>query len=87
MASKMTCSHHHLTESLPAAATCQVEPTNVAQTVSILRGLRSRYEAHHGVKIADSALQAAASMSDRWGATLRLTGAGLQALLGPYLRA
>jgi ATP-dependent Clp protease ATP-binding subunit ClpA len=43
----------------------QVEPTTVAQTVSILRGLRSCYEEHHGVKIADSALQAAATMSDR----------------------
>ncbi|MGF1459661.1 MAG: ATP-dependent chaperone ClpB [Leptolyngbyaceae cyanobacterium] len=35
-------------------------------TVSILRGLKERYEVHHGVKIADSALVAAAVMSDRY---------------------
>ncbi|HEY9763426.1 MAG TPA: ATP-dependent chaperone ClpB [Trichocoleus sp.] len=35
-------------------------------TVSILRGLKERYEVHHGVKIADSALVAAAVLSDRY---------------------
>lgn len=35
-------------------------------TVSILRGLKERYELHHGVKIADSALVAAAVLSDRY---------------------
>jgi ATP-dependent Clp protease ATP-binding subunit ClpB len=35
-------------------------------TVSILRGLKERYEVHHGVKIADSALVAAALLSDRY---------------------
>ena len=40
------------------------EPT-VAQTVTILRGLRARYEAHHEVSIDDAALVAAAELSDR----------------------
>jgi ATP-dependent Clp protease ATP-binding subunit ClpB len=35
-------------------------------TISILRGLKERYEVHHGVKIADSALVAAAILSDRY---------------------
>jgi ATP-dependent Clp protease ATP-binding subunit ClpB len=41
------------------------EPT-VEDTISILRGLRERYEVHHGVKIKDSALVAAAVLSDRY---------------------
>ncbi len=41
------------------------EPT-VEQTVEILRGLRGRYEEHHGVTISDAALQAAAELSDRY---------------------
>lgn len=41
------------------------EPT-VEDTVAILRGLKERYEAHHKVTIADSALVAAASLSDRY---------------------
>src|SRR5882672_8922920 len=41
------------------------EPT-VEDTVSILRGLRERYEVHHGVRIKDSAMVAAAVMSDRY---------------------
>ncbi len=43
-----------------------VEPPTVEQTVSILRGLRERYEVHHGVRITDSALVAAAALSDRY---------------------
>ena len=43
-----------------------VEPPTVDQTVSILRGLRERYENHHGVRITDSALVAAATLSDRY---------------------
>ena len=39
---------------------------NVIDTVSILRGLKERYEVHHGVKIADGALVAAAMLSDRY---------------------
>ncbi|EMS45718.1 Chaperone protein ClpB 2 [Triticum urartu] len=38
----------------------------VEDTVSILRGLRERYEMHHGVKISDGALVAAAALSDRY---------------------
>ncbi|ACZ23426.1 ATP-dependent chaperone ClpB [Sanguibacter keddieii DSM 10542] len=41
------------------------EPS-VEDTVAILRGLKSRYEAHHRVTIADAALVAAASLSDRY---------------------
>jgi ATP-dependent Clp protease ATP-binding subunit ClpB len=38
----------------------------VEDTIAILRGLKPRYEAHHGVKIKDSALIAAAELSDRY---------------------
>ena len=41
------------------------EPT-VEDTVSILRGLKDRYEVYHGVKILDNALVAAATLSDRY---------------------
>jgi ATP-dependent Clp protease ATP-binding subunit ClpB len=41
------------------------EPT-VEDTIAILRGLKERYEAHHGVRIADAALVAAAALSDRY---------------------
>jgi ATP-dependent Clp protease ATP-binding subunit ClpB len=41
------------------------EPS-VADTIAILRGLKERYEAHHGVEIRDSALVAAAVLSDRY---------------------
>ncbi|MBN1863287.1 MAG: AAA family ATPase, partial [Victivallales bacterium] len=43
-----------------------VSQPSVEDTVSILRGLRERYEIHHGVKIKDSALLSAASLSDRY---------------------
>jgi len=43
-----------------------VEPPSVEETISILRGLRERYEVHHGVRITDSALVAAATLSDRY---------------------
>ena len=43
-----------------------VKQPSVEDTVSILRGLKERYEVHHGVKITDSALVAAASLSDRY---------------------
>merc|ERR1719272_680941 len=42
-----------------------VEQPSVDATVAILRGLKERYEVHHGVSIADSALVAAATLSDR----------------------
>ncbi len=43
-----------------------VEPPSVEDTISILRGLRERYEVHHGVRIKDAALVAAAVFSDRY---------------------
>ncbi|MGK7951304.1 MAG: ATP-dependent chaperone ClpB [Xenococcaceae cyanobacterium] len=43
-----------------------VKQPSVEDTISILRGLKERYEVHHGVKITDSALVAAASLSDRY---------------------
>ncbi|MBB5152595.1 ATP-dependent Clp protease ATP-binding subunit [Saccharopolyspora phatthalungensis] len=44
----------------------QVEEPSVARAVEILKGLRSRYEAHHRVSITDAALVAAASLADRY---------------------
>ncbi|MEO0753794.1 MAG: ATP-dependent chaperone ClpB [Pseudomonadota bacterium] len=41
------------------------EPT-VEDTISILRGLKGRYEAHHGVRVADSAIVSAATLSNRY---------------------
>ena len=54
-----------------AALERRFQPVMVAQpsvedTISILRGLKERYEVHHGVKIKDSALVAAAVLSDRY---------------------
>jgi ATP-dependent Clp protease ATP-binding subunit ClpB len=46
--------------------TILVNQPSVEDTISILRGLRERYEVHHGVKIRDHALVAAAVMSDRY---------------------
>ncbi len=43
-----------------------VSEPNVEDTVSILRGLKEKYELHHGVRIADSALVAAATLSNRY---------------------
>ena len=43
-----------------------VEQPSVEDTISILRGLRERYEIHHGVRIKDSALVAAAVLSQRY---------------------
>ncbi|KAI4840089.1 chaperone protein ClpB1 [Plasmodium brasilianum] len=43
-----------------------VEQPNVDETISILRGLKERYEVHHGVRILDSALIQAAVLSDRY---------------------
>ena len=44
----------------------QVEEPSLGATISILRGLKSRYETHHGVIIGDDALVAAAKHSDRY---------------------
>ena len=43
-----------------------VDQPTVPDTISILRGLKERYEVHHGVKISDSALVAAATLSTRY---------------------
>jgi len=43
-----------------------VDQPSVEDTISILRGLRERYEVHHGVRITDSALVAAATLSNRY---------------------
>jgi ATP-dependent Clp protease ATP-binding subunit ClpB len=43
-----------------------VPPPSVQDTVAILRGLKERYEVHHGVRIQDAALVAAAVLSDRY---------------------
>ena len=46
--------------------TVLVDEPNVEDTIAILRGLKPRYDAHHGVRIQDSALVAAAVMSHRY---------------------
>ncbi len=43
-----------------------VDQPSVEDTISILRGLKERYEVHHGVKIKDSAIIAAATLSDKY---------------------
>jgi ATP-dependent Clp protease ATP-binding subunit ClpB len=43
-----------------------IEQPSVEDTISILRGIREKYEVHHGVKIKDSAIVAAAVLSDRY---------------------
>jgi ATP-dependent Clp protease ATP-binding subunit ClpB len=43
-----------------------VEPPSVEDTISILRGLKERYEVHHGVRITDPAIVAAAVLSNRY---------------------
>ncbi|MBW4639282.1 MAG: ATP-dependent chaperone ClpB [Gloeocapsa sp. UFS-A4-WI-NPMV-4B04] len=43
-----------------------IDQPNVEDTISILRGLKERYEVHHGVKISDSSLVAAATLSARY---------------------
>jgi ATP-dependent Clp protease ATP-binding subunit ClpC len=46
--------------------TVMVQPPTVEQTVLIIQGLRSRYEAHHHIRITDEAILAAARLSDRY---------------------
>jgi len=43
-----------------------IDEPSVEETISILRGLKERYEVHHGVRIQDSAVIAAATLSDRY---------------------
>jgi ATP-dependent Clp protease ATP-binding subunit ClpB len=44
----------------------QISEPTVTDTISILRGLKEKYELHHGVRITDNALVAAATLSDRY---------------------
>ena len=44
----------------------QVDEPSVEDTIAILRGIKERYEVHHGVRIQDSAIVAAATLSDRY---------------------
>ncbi|MFZ9088752.1 MAG: AAA family ATPase, partial [Planctomycetaceae bacterium] len=44
----------------------KVQEPNVEDTISILRGLKDRYESHHGIRITDDAIIAAATLSDRY---------------------
>ncbi|MBS1261075.1 MAG: Chaperone protein ClpB [Calditrichaeota bacterium] len=44
----------------------QIDAPSVEDTISILRGLRERFEVHHGIRIQDNALVAAATLSDRY---------------------
>ncbi len=46
--------------------TIEVDEPDVEQTIAILRGLKRRYEVHHGVRITDAALVAAAKFADRY---------------------
>lgn len=46
--------------------TVLVEEPNAENTIAILRGLKEKYENHHGVRIKDSAIVAAATLSDRY---------------------
>ncbi len=43
-----------------------IDPPSVEETITILRGLKNRYDTHHGVRITDSALVAAATLSNRY---------------------
>jgi ATP-dependent Clp protease ATP-binding subunit ClpB len=43
-----------------------VEPPTVEETIAILRGLKDKYDTHHGVRITDAALVAAATLSNRY---------------------
>ncbi len=44
----------------------QIAPPTIKETIQILRGLKPRYEAHHGIRYEDSALVAAATLSDKY---------------------
>ena len=49
-----------------ASSPCMVDEPTVEDTISILRGLRERFEVHHGVRIQDASLVAAATLSHRY---------------------
>lgn len=44
----------------------QIDEPSIQDTISILRGIKDKYELHHGVRITDSALVAAATLSNRY---------------------
>ena len=59
----------HIEKDPPWSAASQpvfVAPASVEDTIAILRGIKERYEVHHGVRITDDALIAAARLSDRY---------------------
>jgi len=62
---ELSCSFSHC-PSVPAFSQVSIDPPDVTQTISILRGIRLRYERHHSVRISDKAIQAAATLSDRY---------------------
>ena len=49
-----------------ASSRCCVGEPDVEDTIAILRGLKERYEVHHGVRITDAAIVAAATLSERY---------------------
>ncbi len=49
-----------------ASSRLMVEEPSVSDTISILRGIKEKYELHHGVRISDAALVAAATLSNRY---------------------
>ncbi|KAJ2137123.1 hypothetical protein IW136_003636, partial [Coemansia sp. RSA 678] len=57
-----------------------VSEPSVQDTISILRGLKERYENHHGVRVLDSALVAAAQLSDRYVTSRRLPDKALDVI-------
>ena len=63
-------------------AVVQVDEPTVADTVSILRGLRERYEAHHGCTIEDEALVAAARLAHRYLTARKLPDAAIDLVDG-----
>jgi len=66
-------------------AVVQVDEPTVADTVSILRGLRERYEAHHGCTIEDEALVAAARLAHRYLTARKLPDAAIDLVDGASL--
>ncbi|KAB8033399.1 ATP-dependent Clp protease ATP-binding subunit [Fluviispira multicolorata] len=65
-----TLDEYRIIEKDPALARrfqpVMVNPPSVEDTITILRGLKERYEIHHGIRIKDNALVAAATLSDRY---------------------
>lgn len=54
-----------------------VNEPSVNETISILRGIREKYEVHHGVTILDSALVAAANLAHRYLTSRKLPDAAI----------